>query len=377
MSRARDIADLSSVSARLDTLGASSGALSNRNIVINGAMQVAQRGASATGKTSAGYYTVDRFKADIGSAGTWTFAQSSTAPEGFAYSLKLDCTATQTSLSGDKYLLIQQRIEGQNLQHLKFGTSNALPITLSFYVKSNKTGTYHLNFYNTDNARQNGRTYTIDAANTWEQKTISLDADTAQGFTNDNNDSLMLEWWLVAGSNYTSGSVPTAWQAHNNVDRAAGQSVNLADSTSNEWLITGVQLEVGDTATPFEHKTFNQEFQACQRYFARSYAYGTATGANDSKGMRQTDYLENNQGSGYRERYDFKFPVQLRASPTITTYDTAGNSGKGNYYIGASAGNTNKTVSVGSVNATSFGGYSDRATTIGGWAIHYTADAEL
>jgi hypothetical protein len=376
MSRARDIADLSSVSARLDTVGGSEGALSNRNIIINGAMQIAQRGASATGKTSAGYYTVDRFQTDIGSAGTWTFAQSSTAPDGFANSLKVDCTATQTSLSGDKYFIVQQKIEGQNLQQLKFGTSNALPITLSFYVKSNKTGTYHLNFYNTDNARQNGKTYTIDAANTWEQKTISLDGDTAQGFTNDNNESFMLEWWLVAGTTYTSGSVPTAWQAHTNADRAAGQSVNLADSTSNEWLITGVQLEVGNTATPFEHRSFAEQLRLCQRYFSKSYAYATAIGASTGAGMRQTDYEENNQGAGYREKYDFQFPIEMRAAPSITIYDSSGNSGKCNYYMGSSS-TPNKTLTLPPANTRQFGGYSDRATTIGGWATHYTADAEL
>ena len=194
MTKAADLANL------IGNINAGGGGV-NRNLIINGMMQVNQRGDS-TGKTSGGYYACDRFKTDISSAGTWSIAQSTVVPsgKGFKNSVKLDCTTTNSSLGADDYLLYQHRIEGQNLQKLAFGTSDAKPLVLSFYVKSNKTGTYHVNLYNTDNARQNGRTYTIDSADTWELKTLRFDADTSQGFTDDTGSSLMLEFWLVAGT---------------------------------------------------------------------------------------------------------------------------------------------------------------------------------
>ena len=227
------------------------------------------RAGNSTGKTSGGYYGPDRSRMDI-SGGTWSIAQNTTAPtsNGFTKSFSLSCTATNTP-SSSEYLIYQQKIEGQNLQHLGYGTSSAKKTTLSFWVRSNKTGTYRVNWFNTDNSRQNGRTYTIDAASTWEHKTITIDGDTSQSYTNDNGDSLYLEWWLSAGTSFTSGSVPTAWQATSNADRGAGLNVNLADSTSNEWYITGIQYEVGDSATPFEHRSFGDEFARCERYFQK------------------------------------------------------------------------------------------------------------
>jgi len=275
-------------------------ALSNRNLIINGAMQVAQRGTSETGKTSAGYYSIDRFKMDIGSAGTWTISQSTTAPDGFAYSFKLDCTAADASLSAGDYCLIQTRLEGQDLQRLQFGTSSAKKVTISFWVRSNKTGTYPVCFFNTDNQRSNGFTYTIDAADTWEYKTHIFDGDTSQGFDNDANSSVQLEWWVAAGTSYTSGTTPTGWQAHNNTDRAAGLDVNLADNTANEFLLTGVQLEIGDTATPFEHRSYGDELARCQRYYnsvpAHYLTYYTSTSCISN----------------------VTYPVTMRAAPTVT-----------------------------------------------------------
>ena len=240
------------------------------NIIINGAMTVSQRGDS-TGITSGGYYACDRFKSDLSGVGTWSIAQSTTAPtnKGFQNSVKLDCTTANGSLASGAYFIYQTRIEGQNLQSLAFGTSEAKPLVLSFYVKSNKTGTYHIGLYNTDNARMNGRTYTIDSANTWELKTISFDADTSQGFTNDNNSSLLIEWWLAGGTDYTSGSTPTAWTSADNTIRAGGLAVNLADSTDNEWLMPGVQLEVGSQASDFQHEDIGTTFLKCNRYFQK------------------------------------------------------------------------------------------------------------
>ena len=278
------------------------------NIIINGAMTVSQRGDS-TGITSGGYYACDRFKSDLSGVGTWSIAQSTTAPtnKGFQNSVKLDCTTANGSLASGAYFIYQTRIEGQNLQSLAFGTSEAKPLVLSFYVKSNKTGTYHIGLYNTDNARMNGRPYTIDSANTWELKTISFDADTSQGFTNDNNSSLLIEWWLAGGTDYTSGSTPTAWTSADNTIRAGGLAVNLADSTDNEWLMTGVQLEVGSQASDFQHEDIGTTFLKCNRYFQKfvsgtnGYTIFLNGGIDDASGDA---FLRGN------------FRVQMRAVPT-------------------------------------------------------------
>jgi hypothetical protein len=215
-----------------------------RNIIINGDMSIAQRGTSATGKTATGYYTSDRFQTSISSAGTWTQSQSTDVPtgQGFATSLKLDCTTANGSLSSGSELVLRQMIEGQNLQYLKKGTANAESTTISFWVKSNKTGTYIVEIDDNDNSRNINKSYTISSADTWEKKTITFAGDTSGALGNDNGSSFRIMFWLAAGTDFTSGTLATSWESTTNANRAVGQ-VNLADSTSNEWYITGVQLE--------------------------------------------------------------------------------------------------------------------------------------
>ena len=241
-------------------------------IIINGDMSVAQRATSATGKTGDGYYTIDRYQFAISSLGTWTFTQSTTVPsgQGFSYSQKADCTTADASPSAGDRIFYRQSFEGNTVQALKKGTSNAEKFTVSFWVRSNKTGTYILELYDHDNSRHINKSYSISSADTWEKKIIVIDADTTGAFTNDNNLSLHVAWWLGAGSTYTSGSLQTSWGSQTNANRAVGQ-VNLADSTSNEWYITGVQLEVGEfdsTSIPsFPFESFDNNFQRCERYF--------------------------------------------------------------------------------------------------------------
>jgi len=163
-------------------------------------------------------------------------------------------------------MYLRTKIEGQNLQHLKFGTSNAESLTVSFWVKSNKTGTYGFRLYEPSNTRQFPKTYTINSANTWEKKTLTFTGDTTGSFTNDNSNQLQVEFYLGAGTNYTSGTVPSNWESQVTANRAVGQ-VNLADSTSNEWYITGVQLEVGTSASDFEFLPFDVNLRRCQRYY--------------------------------------------------------------------------------------------------------------
>ena len=244
--------------------------LSNRNKIINGSMICSQRGSSFT----ADGYTLDRFKRSGSSDGAFTVSQSTTSPDGFANSLKVDVTTADTSLAAGQFAQLTHKIEAQNLQDLAYGTSSAKSIVVSFYVRSNKTGTYSFNILQNDNSsKQVTLNYTINSADTWERKTFSIAGDTSGVINNDNGSGFQMTWGLAYGSTYTSGSARPAWTAYANADFGAGQAVNLLDSTSNEWYLTGVQLEVDHTgsgvATDFEHISFDQELDRCHRYYQR------------------------------------------------------------------------------------------------------------
>jgi len=296
-----------SKAAELAALIGSQTALSNRNLIINGAMQVAQRG-DVTGKTGDNTYGgPDHFSLRIGSIGTWSISQSSTAPDGFANSYKIDCTTADASPAAGDRLMFTYRFEGQDVQQLQYGTSSAKSVTLSFYVRSNKTGTYVVDLFNHDPStdRHCAKTYTISSANTWEYKTITFAGDTSQGFDDDNGRSLDINWFLGAGTDFTSGTLATSFADLVNANRAAGLSVNLADSTDNEWLITGVQLEVGENASDFEHRSFGDELIACQRYFYSHVSGNEETIAN---------------AAAYSSTQVFgtlHFPVSMRITPSL------------------------------------------------------------
>src|SRR5210317_700653 len=244
---------------------------SYRNLIINGDMSIAQRGTSTASITGTGYFTIDRVKNAMSGFGTWTQSQSTDVPsgEGFGYSLKYDCTTANASLSASAFGIFQMsKLEGQMLQHLKKGTANAESLTISFWVKSSKTGTYIVELFDEDNSRFTNKSYSINSASTWEKKTITFDGDTTGAFNNDNGDSLSINFWLGAGTTFTTGSLQTTWGGNTASNRAVGQ-VNLADNTANDWYITGVQLEVGTTASDFEFLPYDVNFQRCQRYFER------------------------------------------------------------------------------------------------------------
>ena len=278
--------------------GVNGGQLGNRNLIINGAMQVAQRG-DVTGANSSGYKALDRFRHTI-SIGTWSISQSTDSPDGFANSMKMDCTTAEASPASASALAFVQKIEGQNLQHLKKGTSGALNITVSFHIKCTKTGTAVVNLIDEDNTRMIGQQFTINSADTWEKKTLTFAGDTSGVLGNDANSSLRLEIWLDAGSSYKSGSVQSSWATLTTANYFAGGTLNLGDNTSNDVFITGVQLEVGDTATDFEHRSFGQELALCQRYFEIGVHgnYGNVTGGGTHKFYSQ-------------------FKTQKRATPTL------------------------------------------------------------
>jgi hypothetical protein len=238
-----------------------------RNLVINGDMQIAQRSTSVASITSNGYYTLDRYQLQIDSLGTWTMSQSTDVPSGYGFSksLKLDCTAADATPSASDYFVLVQKFEGQNLQYLKKGTANAVSLTLSFWVKSTKTGTFIIESLDNDNSRSISKSYTVNTTNTWEFKTITFAGDTTGAFDNDNGTSLIFYFWLGAGTDYTSGTLATSWGSITTANKAVGQ-VNIADSTSNDFLITGVQLEAGTSATDFEFLPIDVSLGRCQRY---------------------------------------------------------------------------------------------------------------
>lgn len=242
-----------------------------RNVLVNGAMQFAQRGSSITGITASQYGAADRWASFTqASIGTWTHAVSADAPtgSGFRNSLRVTCTTAITSLSATAAHYVTQRLEGQTLQHIKKGTSSAQPLTLQFWAKSNKTGTYVVELYDSDNTRQVSATYSIAVADTWEQKTVTFPADTTGSLDNDNAESMSLGFWLGAGSNYSSGTLNTTWNAVTTANRAVGQT-NLAGVVGQYLAITGVQLEPGSQASPFEFVRYDDELLRCQRYYYR------------------------------------------------------------------------------------------------------------
>jgi hypothetical protein len=293
-----------------------------RNIVINGDMQIAQRSTSVASITTSGYYTLDRFNLAVTTLGTWTMSQSTDVPtgQGFANSLKLDCTTADATPSAGDLMILSQRFEGQNLQYLKKGTANALPLTLSFWVKSTKTGTFIAELYDADNARSISKSYTVSVTNTWEFKTVTYAGDTTGTLVNSNALSLVAGFWLGAGTTYTSGTLQTTWGTTVSANRAVGQ-VNIADSTSNDFLITGVQLEAGEQASGFEFMPIDTNLARCLRYF-QLYTY-TDDGLNF---MVQEGRFADSSGNWTNT---WTFPNgDMRAVPTLTYTDSAGNSGK-------------------------------------------------
>jgi hypothetical protein len=286
-----------------------SGSPGFRNIVINGDMSLAQRSTSVASITASGYYTVDRMKA-YNSLGTWTQSQSTDVPtgQGFATSLKMDCTTADATPSGADVLILEQIFEGQNLQYLKKGTANAVSLTLSFWVKSTKTGTFIATLQDNDNSRTISKSYTVNVTDTWEKKTITFEGDTSGVLGNDNGASLILQLWLGAGTDYTSGTLATSWEPTVTANRAVGQ-VNIADSTSNDWYITGVQLEAGTTASDFEFLPVDVNLARCQRYY-----YGHAIGSDTFKPIGGVSYYSSSIVIGF-----LQFPSTMRTIPSLVS----------------------------------------------------------
>jgi hypothetical protein len=285
-------------------------------LIINGDMSVAQRSTSVTGvgDGDTGYHTLDRWRFSEGgdNSTVFTMSQDTNVPtgQGFAKSLKMDVTTADGSPGSSDAMFLQQRFEGQNLQLLKKGTSSAEKITVAFWVSSSKTGTYILELQDSDNTRNCSQSYTISSADTWEKKVVVFPADTTGAIDNDNANSFEVNWWLLAGTDFTSGTLATSFASRTNANRAVGQ-VNVGDNTSNNFYMTGCQMEIGEfdtnTIPSFPFESFDNNLKKCQRYFE-------AFPSNSGDGVIGFGY-----GSGSdTARTMFPFKVTKRASPTMS-----------------------------------------------------------
>ena len=293
----------------------------NRNLIINGAMQVNQRGStyglSDFNPVSSALYTLDRWLLGNGSSfdtDSMRIKQVSDSPDEFSNSLRVDIGNTETPSAGQN-AAITQRIEAQNLQHLAYGTSSAKSCTLSFWVRSNKTGTYCLQVAQNDAGKYVLYEYTISSSNTWEKKTITFSGNTSDAITNDNGRGLDINWHLTCGSD-DHVSATTSWTAKpgggtGSAFLATSNQVNLWDHVDNVWYITGVQLEVGSVATDFEYRSYADEFQKCLRYY---FEVGNNTGT--------WMYLNPLGHDNNTIEVIPVFPVPMRAGPTVTATGT-------------------------------------------------------
>ena len=355
--------------------------LSNRNKIINGSMIVSQRNyTSAVTTTNA--YNIDRWQnAFSGTIGAYSFSQVTDSPDGFANSFKIDVTTADTSLGSTDVHYFRTALEGQDVQDFAKGTSSAKKFTLSFYVKTTKTGTYIVNLTDSDNGRECSASYTVSDTN-WNRYTVSFPADTTGAFDNDVNVSLRVLFALSGGSSFQSGTLSTTWAAQNDANRLVGQ-LNLADNTSNEWLITGIQLEVDHTgsgvATDFEHRSFAQELILCQRYFCKSFNYDVIL-ADLTSGNDKFDGAISQRSIGHVQSSNILFspyPVLMRNQPTVTLHGLT-NATKASGTIRGSGNTAITALGFQNTNSDRQLCFNFTAPAAGSFiSAHYLADAEL
>ena len=289
-----------------------------KNLIINGAMRVAQRATSSAGLgDGGGYFTLDRYRFSSSTSGRLTQSQASvTDLPAFANAMKLDCTTADTSIGASEECSLEYRLEGQDLQQLKKGTSSAEKVTVSFYMKTNKAFTFMCELDDTDNNRVNTQQFTTSTS--WTRHTLTFVGDTTGTLDDDNARSMRLNIWIHAGSNFTGGTYSAnTWQSRQSSDnmRAVGIS-SFYDDTANEIQFTGLQMEVGDTATDFEHRSYGEELALCSRYYQQPIIDGFA-----STGWR----------AGTNWIYFFiPYVVPMRTQPTVTETGTFSCHGEGN-----------------------------------------------
>lgn len=298
------------------------------NIIINGNMNIHQRSGSLISSIStSGYYTADRwhFEDNMDTAVYSQIVDTTDFPTNteFRKALKTNCTTAKTSLGVTDTIKILQKFEGQNVQVIKKGTTNAENVTVSFWVKSNLIGTYICELDDIQNSRQVSKSYTINVINTWEYKTLTFPADTTGTLTNDSSARFQIAFWLLAGGNFTSGTLNnSAWASYTSGNRAVGQ-VNFANANTNSFWITGIQMEIGSIANPYEYKSYSEQLSLCQRYYSK---FSSLSG----------NYVTFGSGvcnTSTASAVHVKYPIRMRGIPVLTQSNTALSDGSGMYAV--------------------------------------------
>ena len=281
-----------------------------RNRIINGDMRINQRGGTITVNDLAVFYGIDRFSGVGQSAdGVFTMVQDTSAPSGFVNSLKVTVTTADASIGASQYYTVQQLIEGTNVSDLAWGTASAKTVTLSFWVRSSVTGTFGGSLRNANGDRSYPFTYSISAANTWEQKSVTIAGDTTGTWLTTTGIGIRVNFGIGTGS--SGVGTAGAWAGANYY--SATGATNLISTLSATWYITGVQLEVGSVATPFERIDYGRELQLCLRYYQNSFNVGNQPGVSTS--LSDAIHLLS-WGDGNCSGFPFQIP--MRAAPTVT-----------------------------------------------------------
>ena len=341
-----------SKAAELAALIGSQTALSNRNVIINGAMQVAQRG-DVTGITGANKYGgADRFVTNGTAYGTVSLVQEADAPEGFAESQRVKFTTARSTTGAGDHFVIGTRLEGQDLQRFKKGTSNAESMTVSFYAKASQATSITLELFDADNDRHAGKKF--DITTSWARYSYSFAGDTTGAFDNDNAVSLYVFFWLGSGTNFTSGTNPDgSWIQGTDTRRVHSDvGTTFMDTLNAEFNLTGVQLEVGEQATPFEHRSYGDELRRCQRYFCKTLVTSSQADMDGANFMSARGI----------------FPQSMRANPAI----------ENRAFLAQGNMNTSDTINTTQTTKESVSLFS-RASGSGNTYVYYSfdADAEL
>jgi len=308
-----------------------------KNRIINGAMAIDQRNSGSSTTPSGDAYNLDRWQAASGTAGSWfTFQQSNVVPANFTYSLSILSTGANSVSSGSIYVL-QQRIEGYNVADLGYGSSDAKPITISFWIRGSVTGTYGLVVTNGAMTRAYPITYTINSANTWEYKIVTISGDTSGTWLKDNGIGMRLVFQLGTGSSNTL-TAGTGWVTPSGGAYGVTGTTNLSATNAATLYITGVQVEKGSQATAFDYRDYGNELRLCQRYYYQRNIISTST-----------DYIAVlqcfNTGGVYGKLFDL--PVTMRATPTGSMSSIT------HFRASTSGGNGTTSFSAGSIDVLS------------------------
>ncbi len=362
MTKARDLSQVPNAS------------LGFKNRIINGAMMIDQRNTGASISSTA--FVVDRFLS-LERSGYTTLAvtsqqQTSDVPANFSHAVKLTVGTGQAVSSSGNLNILDQRIEGFNFADFGFGTANARPFTMSFWVKSSIAGTYPVSFFNSGVSRAYLATYTINSANTWEYKTITVVGDTSGTWNTGNGIGLGFQMAVSAGSN--NFGTPGSWSG--TYKNGVSGMPDLGATTGATMFITGVQLEKGSTATSFDYRPYGTELQLCQRYYEKSYNIGTAPGAATFLGSK---YGSSSVAASTTSYLSDGCPLKVtkRAIPTITVYDSNGTSGKVNREAFGVSSNSNSNAFTSQIGESTFLVFSDTGVSSQSIAYQWTASAEL